>query len=193
MVERLKLMSLLYLCVQGLDAAGFEPYVQQLEKNFAKGIRLGVESEANQPQVCVHIPALAIYCTAALYFCGCRSNVKSQRFEHDIYKTQTIECRRSQFNKTFALLNLLEVITACSEVYECCCSRNQVFFGLQDVERARQVAVEQLCSVGSIRKAPVPIKLEILKFLATHAFFTVDKAAAGKVNTQIDPHADQHP
>ena len=37
--------------LQGLDAAGFEPYVHQLEKNFAKGIRLGVESGATEPQV----------------------------------------------------------------------------------------------------------------------------------------------
>ena len=90
MVESLKLMTLLYLCVQGLDAAGFEPYVQQLEKNFAKGIRLGVESEANQPQVCVHIPALAMfYCTAALYFCGCHSNAKSQRSEQVLQDTNS--------------------------------------------------------------------------------------------------------
>ena len=66
MVQHLKLMSLLSFCVQGLDAAGFEPYVQQLEKNFAKGIRLGVESEANQPQVHVqYTRPEAVQCVTA--------------------------------------------------------------------------------------------------------------------------------
>ena len=53
----------------------------------------------------------------------------------------------------------------------------------QDVDQARQAAIEQLCSVAAITQVPLDVKLDVLKFLTLHAFFAVDKAAAGKVPT----------
>lgn len=49
------------------------------------------------------------------------------------------------------------------------------------MEKARQVAVEQLCNMAAIRTVPASVKTGVLKFLAVHAFFVVDKAALGKV------------
>ena len=45
----------------------------------------------------------------------------------------------------------------------------------------RRWAVEQMCGVAAIKSAPAAIKSEVLKFLAIHAFFTVDKDAYSKV------------
>ncbi|DBB15045.1 TPA: hypothetical protein ACH3X3_004628 [Trebouxia sp. C0006] len=50
----------------------------------------------------------------------------------------------------------------------------------QEMEKARQVAVEQMCNMAAIRTVPASIKTGVLKFLAVHAFFVVDKAALGK-------------
>lgn len=52
---------------------------------------------------------------------------------------------------------------------------------LQEIEKARQVAVEQLCNMAAIRPVPASVKTGVLKFLAVHAFFVVDKSALGKV------------
>jgi hypothetical protein len=51
----------------------------------------------------------------------------------------------------------------------------------QEIEKARQVAVEQMCNMAAIRTVPASVKTGVLKFLAVHAFFVVDKAALGKV------------
>jgi len=52
---------------------------------------------------------------------------------------------------------------------------------LQEIEKARQVAVEQMCNMAVIRTVPASVKTGVLKFLAVHAYFVVDKAALGKV------------
>lgn len=41
--------------------------------------------------------------------------------------------------------------------------------------------VEQMCSIAAIRSVPASSKTLILKFLAMHAYFAVDKSAVGKV------------
>ena len=51
----------------------------------------------------------------------------------------------------------------------------------QEIEKARQVAVEQMCNMAAIRTVPASVKTGVLKFLTVHAFFVVDKAALGKV------------
>ena len=48
-------------------------------------------------------------------------------------------------------------------------------------QQQRQWAVEQLCSVLKQRAAPAAAKLEVLRFLAVHALFSLDAAAAKKV------------
>lgn len=48
-------------------------------------------------------------------------------------------------------------------------------------QQQRQWAVEQLCSVLKQRAAPAAVKLEVLRFLAVHALFSLDAAAAKKV------------
>lgn len=48
-------------------------------------------------------------------------------------------------------------------------------------QQQRQWAVEQLCSVLKQRVAPAAVKLEVLRFLAVHALFSIDAAAAKKV------------
>ena len=45
----------------------------------------------------------------------------------------------------------------------------------------RQRVVEHMCSIAAMKSAPVSSKTQILKFLAMHAFFAVDKSAVGKV------------
>lgn len=52
---------------------------------------------------------------------------------------------------------------------------------MQDIDKERQLAIDQLSSVANIKSAPGSVKTEVLKFLAMHAFFAVDKAAIGKV------------
>ena len=52
---------------------------------------------------------------------------------------------------------------------------------MQDVNKARQAAVDQMCSVASLQTVPAEVKTQVLNFLAVHAFFVVDKAAVGKV------------
>ena len=52
---------------------------------------------------------------------------------------------------------------------------------LQDLDKVRQRVVEQMCSIAAIRSVPASSKTLILKFLAMHAYFAVDKSAAGKV------------
>ncbi|KAL3158646.1 hypothetical protein ABBQ32_011390 [Trebouxia sp. C0010 RCD-2024] len=52
--------------------------------------------------------------------------------------------------------------------------------GDQDVDKARQRVVEQLCSIAAIKSAPASIKTQVLKFLAVHAFFAVSSSAVGK-------------
>ena len=52
---------------------------------------------------------------------------------------------------------------------------------LQDLDKVRQRVVEQICSTAAIRSVPASSKLLILKFLAMHAYFAVDKSAVGKV------------
>lgn len=54
-------------------------------------------------------------------------------------------------------------------------------WSLQDVDKVRRWAVEQMCGVAAIKSAPAAIKSEVLKFLAIHAFFAVDKDAYSKV------------
>ena len=51
----------------------------------------------------------------------------------------------------------------------------------QDSDKIRQWAVEQMCGVAAIRTAPAAIKTDVLKFLALHAFYTVEKDAYSKV------------
>ena len=53
---------------------------------------------------------------------------------------------------------------------------------LQDLDKVRQRVVEQMCSIAAIRSVPASSKTLILKFLAMHAYFAVDKSAAGKVS-----------
>lgn len=48
-------------------------------------------------------------------------------------------------------------------------------------QQQRQWAVEQLCSVLKQRAAPAAVKLDVLRFLAVHALFSLDAAAAKKV------------
>lgn len=48
-------------------------------------------------------------------------------------------------------------------------------------QQQRQWAVEQLCSVLKQRAAPAAVKLEVLRFLAVHALFSLDAGAAKKV------------
>ena len=54
---------------------------------------------------------------------------------------------------------------------------------MQDIEKVRHWAVEQMCGVAAIKTAPAATKSEVLKFLALHAFFAVDKTAPGKVKS----------
>lgn len=66
------------------------------------------------------------------------------------------------------------------------CSASEAVFlttqdWLQEIEKARQVAVEHMCNMAAIRTVPASVKTNVLKFLAMHAFFVVDKAALGKV------------
>lgn len=53
--------------------------------------------------------------------------------------------------------------------------------GVQDVDKVRQRVVEQMCSIAAIKSVPASSKTLILKFLAMHAYFSVDKSAVGKV------------
>ncbi|DBB02081.1 TPA: DNA-directed DNA polymerase [Trebouxia sp. C0004] len=50
----------------------------------------------------------------------------------------------------------------------------------EEIQKARQVAVEQMCNMAAITTVPASVKTAVLKFLAVHAFFVVDKAALGK-------------
>ena len=52
---------------------------------------------------------------------------------------------------------------------------------LQDIDKVRQRMIEQMCSIAAIRSVPASSKALILKFLAMHAYFAVDKSAVGKV------------
>ncbi|KAL3135482.1 hypothetical protein ABBQ38_005962 [Trebouxia sp. C0009 RCD-2024] len=52
--------------------------------------------------------------------------------------------------------------------------------GDQDVDKARQRVVEQLCSIAAIKSVPASIKTQILKFLAVNSFFAVSSSAVGK-------------
>ena len=52
---------------------------------------------------------------------------------------------------------------------------------LQDLDKVRQRVVEQMCSIAAIRSVPASSKMLILKFLAVHAYFAVDRSAVGKV------------
>lgn len=52
---------------------------------------------------------------------------------------------------------------------------------LQDLDKVRQQVVEQLSSIAAIRSVPASSRTLVLKFLAMHAYFAVDKSAVGKV------------
>ena len=52
--------------------------------------------------------------------------------------------------------------------------------------------VEQMYSIGNIRSVPASSKVHILKFLAVHAFFVVDKAAVGKVGFTFQWYPKRH-
>ena len=77
----------------------------------------------------------------------------------------------------------LQPMIACACAQLSCCQA-QILCVLQDIEKARQVAVEQMADVAAIKSVPVVVKTAVLKFLAVHAFFAVDKAALGKVIQQ---------
>lgn len=60
---------------------------------------------------------------------------------------------------------------------------------VQDVDKARQRVVEQLCSIAAIKSVPASIKTQILKFLAVNSFFAVSSSAVGKVCLDSQPLA----
>ena len=57
----------------------------------------------------------------------------------------------------------------------------------------RQWAIEQLCSVLKQAAAPVGVKQEVLQFLAVHALFSVNAAAAKKVGWRWAEPGCLHP
>lgn len=77
----------------------------------------------------------------------------------------------------------LQPMIACAFAPLSCCTAHKLCV-LQDIEKARQVAVEQIADVAAIKSVPVIVKTRVLNFLAMHAFFAVDKAALGKVIQQ---------
>lgn len=56
-----------------------------------------------------------------------------------------------------------------------------LLISVQDLDKSRQRVIEQMCSIANIKTVPAANKTQVLKFLAMHAFFSVDKSAVGKV------------
>ena len=68
-----------------------------------------------------------------------------------------------------------------------CLVMHPCFKCLQDVDKVRQRVVEHMCSIALIKTVPASCKTQIIKFLAMHAYFAVDKSALGKVGHQSAP------
>jgi hypothetical protein len=66
-----------------------------------------------------------------------------------------------------------------------------------DDSQEGQWAIQQLCGVLKHSAALAEVKLQVLKFLAVHAFFSIDTAAAQKVGccpfSLLNPHAHRGP
>ena len=144
--------------MQNLDAASLEPYVQRLQDHFCKGSKSDRDSADDQVGtrplgMCSHVPVGA---ADTLAFC--------------------LICLICLICLTSLLFN-----ASCRSLHVCARCFPHDSDWLQEIEKARPVAVEQMCNMAAIRTVPASIKTGVLKFLAVHAFFVVDKAALGKV------------